>query len=78
MLMLATFMMPPITYILPLYTMFSGLGLLNSPLTLVVTYCTLLIPFATWLMKANFDVLPVEVEDAAAIDGAGTWMTLTA
>ena len=77
MLMLATFMMPPITYILPLYTMFSGLGVLNNPLTLVATYCTLLIPFATWLLKANFDVLPVEVEDAAAIDGAGTWMTLT-
>ena len=32
----------------------------------------LLLPFATWLLKANFDVLPVEVEDAAAIDGAGT------
>ena len=77
MLMLATFMMPPITYILPLYTMFSGLGVLNNPLTLVVTYCTLLIPFATWLLKANFDVLPIEVEDAAAIDGAGTWTTLT-
>jgi multiple sugar transport system permease protein len=77
MLMLATFMMPPITYILPLYTLFSGLGVLNNPLTLVAAYCTLLIPFATWLLKANFDVLPVEVEDAAAIDGAGTWTTLT-
>jgi len=77
MLMLATFMMPPITYILPLYTMFSAVGALNNPLTLVAAYCTLLIPFATWLLKANFDVLPIEVEDAAAIDGAGTWTTLT-
>lgn len=77
MLMLATFMMPPITYILPLYTMFSRIGLLNNPLTLVAVYCTLLIPFASWLLKANFDVLPAEVEDAAAIDGAGTMTTLT-
>ena len=76
-LMLATFMMPPITYILPLYTLFSQLGLLNNPLTLVAVYCTLLIPFASWLLKANFDVLPVEVEDAAAIDGAGTMTILT-
>jgi multiple sugar transport system permease protein len=76
MLMLATFMMPPITYILPLYTMFSHLGVLNNPLTLVATYCTLLIPFATWVLKANFDGLPAEVEDAAAIDGAGTLLTL--
>jgi multiple sugar transport system permease protein len=77
MLMLATFMMPPITYILPLYTMFSRIGLLNNPLTLVAVYCTLLIPFASWLLKANFDVLPAEVEDAAAIDGAGTMTILT-
>lgn len=76
MLMLATFMMPPITYILPLYTMFSHLGLLNNPLTLVAVYCSLLIPFASWLLKANFGALPVEVEDAAAIDGAGTLRTL--
>jgi len=70
-------MMPPITFVLPLYTTFSGFGLLNNPLTLVAVYCTMLIPFASWLMKANIDVLPVEVEQAAAIDGAGTFTTLT-
>ena len=77
MLMMATYMMPPITFVLPLYTTFSGFGLLNNPLTLVAVYCTVLIPFASWLMKANIDVLPVEVEQAAAIDGAGTFTTLT-
>ena len=44
---------------------------------MVAVYCTLLIPFASWLLKANFDVLPSEVEDAAAIDGAGTMTILT-
>jgi multiple sugar transport system permease protein len=77
MLMMATYMMPPITFVLPLYTTFSGFGLLNNPLTLVAVYCTMLIPFASWLMKANIDVLPVEVEQAAAIDGAGTFTMLT-
>lgn len=77
MLMMATYMMPPITFVLPLYTTFSGLGLLNNPLTLVAVYCTVLIPFASWLMKANIDVLPAEVEQAAAIDGAGTFTTIT-
>ncbi|WP_243546952.1 carbohydrate ABC transporter permease [Pseudodesulfovibrio tunisiensis] len=75
-LMLATFMMPPITYILPLYTMFSGLGMLNSPFTLIAVYCTMVLPFATWLMKSNLDVLPVEVEHAAVVEGAGTLRTL--
>ncbi len=75
-LMLATFMMPPITYLMPLYTAFGSLGLLNSPIALAIAYCTLLIPFATWLLTTNFDALPVEVEYAAAIEGASTMMTL--
>ncbi len=76
MVMLATFMMPPITYVLPLYTGLSWLGMLNNPLTLIAVYCTLLIPFASWLMRANIEAQPVEVEDAAAIDGAGTMTIL--
>lgn len=75
-LMLATFMMPPVTYILPLYTMFSGVGMLNNPVTLIAVYCTMVLPFATWLMKSNLDVLPVEVEHAAIVEGAGTLRTL--
>ncbi len=70
--MLATFMMPPVTYILPLYTMFSDFGMLNNPITLIAVYCTMLLPFATWLLKSNLDVLPVEVEHAATVEGAGT------
>lgn len=70
--MLATFMMPPVTYILPLYTMFSDFGMLNNPVTLIAVYCTMLLPFATWLLKSNLDVLPVEVEHAATVEGAGT------
>lgn len=75
-LMLATFMMPPITYVLPLYTMFGNLNMLNNPVTLIAVYCTMVLPFATWLMKSNFDVLPVEVEHAATVEGAGTLRTL--
>lgn len=73
---LATIMMPPITYVLPLYTAFSGLGLLNSKVTLVIVYTAMLLPFAIWLMKANIDVLPVEVEQAAFMEGASTSFTL--
>ncbi len=75
-LLLATFMMPPITYVLPLYTLFSDMGMLNNPTTLIAVYCTMLLPFATWLIKSNLDVLPVEVEHAATVEGAGTLRTL--
>lgn len=74
--MMATIMMPPITYVLPLYTSFSSLGMLNSIVTLIVVYCALIVPFAAWLMRANIATLPVEVEYAAAVEGASTWLTL--
>lgn len=73
---LATIMMPPITYILPLYSTFSSLGMLNKTTTLIIVYTAMLLPFATWLMKANIDVLPVEVEQAAFMEGASTSYTI--
>lgn len=47
---LATIMMPPITYVLPLYHVFGAFGLLNSLITLIVVYAAMLLPFAIWLM----------------------------
>ncbi|KAE9630810.1 carbohydrate ABC transporter permease [Parasedimentitalea maritima] len=73
---LATIMMPPITYVLPLYEIFGGLGALNKTTTLIIVYSAMLLPFATWLMKSNIDVLPVEIEQAAFMEGASTAFTL--
>ena len=42
---LVTYMMPPVALILPLYMVFSWLGLLNSQTALVSVYCTILLPF---------------------------------
>ena len=67
---LGTYMMPPVAFILPLYFAFAALGLLNNVLALTIVYCTILLPFVTWLLKANFDNVPREIEEAARIDGA--------
>ncbi len=68
---LGTYMMPPVALILPLYMIFAALGLLNSVPALTIVYCTILLPFVTWLLKANFDTVPIEIEEAARIDGVG-------
>ena len=68
---LGTYMMPPVALILPLYMIFSALGLLNNVAALIIVYCTILLPFVTWLLKSNFDSVPLEIEQAARIDGAG-------
>lgn len=73
---LATIMMPPITYVLPLYDIFGSVGLLNSSTALAIVYCAMLLPFATWLMKSNFDAIPAELDQASMVEGASTFYTL--
>src|SRR5262249_40324493 len=68
---LGTYMLPPVALILPLYMVFSALKLLNSVGALTIVYCTILLPFVTWLLKSNFDTVPIEIEESAQIDGLG-------
>lgn len=74
---IVTYMMPPVALILPLYKVFSAVGLLNNVTSLIIVYCTILLPFVTWLMKSGFDGVPVEIEQAASIDGANLFQILT-
>lgn len=67
---LATYMMPAVALLLPLYFLISWLGLLNTTMGLIVVYCSILVPFVTWFAKSTFDAIPREIEQAALIDGA--------
>jgi len=67
-------MFPATLLLLPLYVILDKLGLLNSLVGLVLVYSTTAIPFCVWTLKGYFDTLPRELEEAARIDGASTWM----
>jgi arabinogalactan oligomer/maltooligosaccharide transport system permease protein len=67
-------MFPATLLLLPLYVILDKLGLLNSIVGLVLVYSTTAIPFCVWTLKGYFDTLPRELEEAARIDGASTWM----
>jgi arabinogalactan oligomer/maltooligosaccharide transport system permease protein len=67
-------MFPATLLLLPLYVILNKLGLLNSIVGLVLVYSTTAIPFCVWTLKGYFDSLPKELEEAARIDGASTWM----
>lgn len=67
---LATYMMPAVALLLPLYFLVSWLGLLNNAIGLIIVYCAALVPFMTWFAKSTFDAIPHEIEQAALIDGA--------
>jgi multiple sugar transport system permease protein len=73
---LATYMLPPVALVLPLYALLARAGLLNSVSGLALVYCTVLTPFATWLLKTNFDAVPIDIEESAQLDGLGRWGVL--
>lgn len=62
-------MLPAIALIIPVYIMYKAFGLTNSYLGLVVLYTVVYIPFAVWLLVGFLRDFPVEIEEAALIDG---------
>lgn len=69
MVLLVLRMLPAIALIIPLYIMYKLLGLTNSYLGLVLVYTVLYVPFAVWLLVGFLRDFPVEIEEAALIDG---------
>jgi multiple sugar transport system permease protein len=62
-------MLPAIALIIPIYITYKLLGLTNSYFGLVIIYTVIYIPFAVWLLVGFLRDFPVEIEEAAMIDG---------
>ena len=68
---LLTQMFPVAILIVPIYTIMADLGLIDTKASLVIAYCTVAVPFCTWMMRGYFDTIPMELDEAAALDGLG-------
>ena len=68
---LCTYMFAPIMIVVPMYVMARRLGLVNTHAALVLSYTSFCLPFALWLLRAFFRSIPLELEEAARVDGAG-------
>lgn len=62
-------MIPEIALVIPLFIIASSLDLINKPIVLVVTYMSFALPYAIWMMASFFQTVPIELEEAARLDG---------
>jgi multiple sugar transport system permease protein len=66
---LSTRMFPPIAAVLPYFVLMSQLRLLDTYISLILLYTTFNLPLVIWMMKEFFDELPLDLEEAALVDG---------
>lgn len=68
-------MLPPVAFVIPYFLLFSRLNLLDTRQGLVLALLPFSLSFAIWTIKAFFDGVPQDIEEAAQLDGANTLQT---
>lgn len=69
-LLVYAYLAPGTVLFIPLFVMMNNLGLRDNLFGLALTYLTFSVPFSTWMLIGYFKSLPVELEEAAMVDGA--------
>jgi multiple sugar transport system permease protein len=64
---------PALSYLIPLFLVFQLIGLNGTITALLVTHLVITIPIIVWVMIGYFENVPMELEDAALVDGASPW-----
>ncbi|WP_432161227.1 sugar ABC transporter permease [Streptomyces sp. NRRL F-5630] len=73
--LLLTQAFPIAVLIVPMYEIFSELGLIDSYVGVILLNCTTAIPYSAWLLKGYFDTIPFEIDEAGRIDGLSPFGT---
>lgn len=74
--MMVSQMVPGVLLLVPLYMIMQRMGMLDSYLSLILAYTTFVIPLCTFMMSSFFDTIPLELEEAAEVDGCGKLRTI--
>ncbi len=74
-LVIAAQMFPASAIIIPIYKLMKDADLLNTYASLILAYITVTLPVAIWMLRAFMARLPVELDEAAAVDGCGPFRT---
>lgn len=63
------YMIPPVLILIPMFQIFSNMGLINTHWALIIAYLSYTVPYALWLLIGFLNDLPVTLEEASMIDG---------
>lgn len=77
MTILAVSMFPQIAVLAGLFELIKFLNLFNTPWALILSYTIFTLPFTVWVLTTFMRDLPVEIEEAAIVDGATPWVIIT-
>jgi trehalose/maltose transport system permease protein len=77
MTILAVSMFPQIAVLSGLFEVIRGLGIYNTPWALIFSYTIFTLPFTVWVLTTFMRDLPIEIEEAAIVDGATPWVIIT-
>jgi trehalose/maltose transport system permease protein len=77
MTILAVSMFPQIAVLAGLFELVKFLGIYNTPYAMILSYTIFTLPFAVWVLTTFMRELPIEIEEAAIVDGATPWIIIT-
>ncbi|GLS34164.1 multiple sugar transport system permease protein [Mesorhizobium albiziae] len=70
---LSQLILPPVVLALPFLVLYKELNLLDSRIGLILLYALMVLPIVIWIMRDQFKSIPIELEEAALVDGLSVW-----
>jgi multiple sugar transport system permease protein len=70
---LSQLILPPMALAMPLLVLYKELALLDSRVGMIMIYTLMVLPIVIWIMRDQFGSIPIELEQAALVDGSTTW-----
>ncbi len=70
---LSQMILPPVVLALPFLVLYKSLALLDTRIGLILLYTLMVLPIVIWIMRDQFQGIPIELEEAALVDGLGIW-----
>ena len=70
---LSQLILPPVVLAMPFLVLYKELALLDTRIGLILLYTLTVLPIVIWIMRDQFDTIPLELEQAALVDGCSVW-----